>query len=598
MEHSSPVSKVVATATPTAWAQAYSAGKLHLVVNLEGESEESIASLGKDILERLQREFFALDEKNLSDLKKVIETVISEVKHTVTLSLVLTTIVEDVLYIVIYNSGSVLLKREGKIVVVGNGDAGKVSGFSGNLNPNDLVLVATEGLLKTVSSENIEKSLSAGTPHEVSESLAPFLHSSESGTEAGLVWSMIGSRKPLETTEEDTAHPNDTLELDDNPQEEKAQESSRMPAIKDLANKISIPSINLMSISRKQLITIAVIALVLILGGSILFESSHREDKKQSQEVQKIIDANKQKYDDAVSLMSLNKTLAIEELQDVKTNVESKKSQFPEGSNAAKTLDAFLSQVESALGGNVQTKSKITMLFDASKNSDIPTVSFITAKGGEIVVIGSKKGGLLNSDGTVASTFNGADNIEGLTADEKNVYVLTDGTVSKITKDKGAATTIIQKQPGPISIDTFAGNIYLLSSADKTVYKYVPTAFAKASYFASDTTLASPSSLTIDASIYVVSNGKILKFTRGAADNFSYTGGKLSPGSQIYTDIDYLNLYVLDPSNQKIIILDKSGNLVSNVNLKGMKNITSIAADEKIKKIYVVSDNKIYSIDY
>lgn len=600
MEHSSPVSKIVATATTSAWAQAYSAGKLHLVISLTGTSEEPIASIGKDTLEKLQREFFALDEKTLAHLKKAVGTVTQTIPEGFTTSLVLTTIVDEVLYIVIFNSGSVLLKRDNTTTIIGAGEAGEIVGFSGPLEPGDIVLVATAGLLETVSPENVAKSFETTSPHEVSENLAPFLHSSATGTEAGLVWNMIGTRKPIAAEEEpDAEHPNDTLDLEDThtQPDEKSAPSPMFAGALGLLKGIHLPSLK--HVSRKQLIIIAAVILVIILVGSIFYEKSTRDNKKQEQEVEAILAPNKQKYDDAIALMSLNKSLAVEELSEVKNDIESKKSQFPQDSNAAKTLDTFLAQVNSALGGDSQTgASQINVFFDATKNSDIPNVSQVTAKGGEIAIIGSTKGGFLQSDGTITSTFNGASSINGLTADEKNAFVLTAGTVEQITKSDGSADTIIEKQASPVSIDTFGGNIYLLSSTDKTIYKYRPSAFAKESYFTGDTKLENPTSFTIDSSVYVIDSGSIKKFTRGAADTFSYKGKSLSSGSKIYTDIDYLNLYVLDPTAKTATVLDKSGNVVTEVSLKGMKNSTSIAADEKAKKMYIVADNKVYSVDH
>jgi DNA-binding beta-propeller fold protein YncE len=92
--------------------------------------------------------------------------------------------------------------------------------------------------------------------------------------------------------------------------------------------------------------------------------------------------------------------------------------------------------------------------------------------------------------------------------------------------------------------------------------------------------------------------GSIKKYTRGKEDAFNYKGRVLPTNSSIYTDVDYTNLYVLDPEKKIVYVIDKSGNTVSNIPLSGMKNPKSIAADEKEKKIYIVSDNKVYSVDY
>lgn len=594
MEHSSPVAKVVATATSSSWAQAYSAGKLHLVISLCEEGKETIASLGKDTLERLQREFFALDEKNLETLKRAVETVVGELSKNVSLSLVLTTIVNSTLYIIIAHSGSVLLRRGGKTIIIATGEPNTTTGFSGIVEPEDIILVATEGLLTTVSSDEIEKSLSAGTPHNISESIAPFIHDNPTGKEAALIWSMIGERKVAE--EDEAAPDNDTLDLTNTEEKEKVVHIPKFHLV-GIIKKIKLPSLG--NFSKKQLIVICVLVLLVVLAIAIFLEKTGRENAHLNEQAQLILSENKQKYEDAIALMSLNKSLAIEELSEIKSNVESKISQFPPESNARKSLGVFLESVNKSLGEDASgRKSKINVFFDARKNTEIPNIVYITAKGGEIAVIGSSKGGLLTSDGSVVSTFNGAGSVYGITADEKNVYILTGETVERVTKSNGEIETIIEKQANPISIDTFGGNIYLLSKTDKTIYKYLPESFGKAAYFTGDTTIQNPSSLAIDASIYVIENGSIKKYTRGKEDSFSYKGKALSTNSRIYTDIDYANLYILDPEKKIVYVVDKNGNLVLNIPLSGMKAPKSIAADEKEKKIYVVSENKVYSVDY
>lgn len=592
MEHSSPASKIVATATDTAWAQAYSAGKLHIILSLEGQADTPLASLGKETIEKLQREFFALDEKNLKDLKTVVETVTKTVPENLTLSLIVTTLVQNTLYIVIAHSGSVILKRGDTLSIIGAGKKGELTGFSGNLLPDDLVLCATHALLTTISSDDLKLAFDQKTADALSENLAPLLHEHATGAEAGLTWKMIGlPQQHEETVEEKPQEDNDTLDLQEDGEKKPAFAFPHVPNI-----RTSIP---MNHFGKKQLIIAAIIVLLIVLGLGIFYEKSNRANSQLEKQADAVLSSNMQKYDDAIALQSLNQTLATEELQGIKEDVEKKAVNIPENSTAGKKIKEFLSKVNLALGGNATSpNSQIQVFFDASKNTEIPTVSAITAKGGSVAVIGSKKGGILSADGKVDSTFNGADSIHGITADEKNVYVLTGATVEQITKSNGNAATIIEKQASPISIDTFGGNIYLLSETDKTIYKYRPTSYDKENYFTKDTTLNTASSISIDASVYVVSEGKILKFTRGAADSFTYSGKPLSDKAQVYTDADYTNLYILDPVKKTATVLSKSGDIVKEVSLRGMKNITGIAADEKAKKMYVAADNKIYSIAY
>lgn len=587
------LAKIVATAKDSSWAQAYTAGKLYVVLSLDGESEPSVASLGKETLEKLQREFFALDEKTLEHIKLAVQTVWSSLPENVTSSILLGTYVEDTLYLVVAGTGTVFLKRAGAISVIGKGEDKEVVGFSGKVESSDIIIFATNGFLQTISFDTLSGAVDTDSPTEAAESIAPLLHENALGTEAALLMKVAMAQ------EEAIAE-----ELPDTIPQEVAPEPTpthalKLPSVSGLSSYIphNLPSFK--RLGKKQFLIIGVAVLVLLLLGTIFQEKMKRDSSKEQAVVEEILDPNKQKYEDAIGIMSLNKELAIEELSDAKAAVEKGKEKLPAGSAGAKELDAFLAQINQALEGKVVSgNTQIKMFFDASKDKELTTISAITAKGGEIIAVGSSKGGILTQEGSVDSTFEGVGTVKGITADEKNIFVLSGTNVSQIAKSNGSTDTIIEKQAGPLSIDTFGGNVYVLSGTDKTIYKYRPTNFDKENYFTSDTTIPSPSSFTIDSSVYVVSGSGIKKFIRGAEDSFSYKGPVLSSGSQIYTDIDYLNLYVLDPTKKMAYVIDKSGNKVSEINLKGMKNTTSIAADEKAKKMYIVADNKIYEASF
>jgi hypothetical protein len=93
--------------------------------------------------------------------------------------------------------------------------------------------------------------------------------------------------------------------------------------------------------------------------------------------------------------------------------------------------------------------------------------------------------------------------------------------------------------------------------------------------------------------------GKVRKFTRGTEDTFSISGltRDLSSDSQVFTSIDYANIYILDKSTSRIISISKSGEVKNQYVSKELANASSFAVDEEGKKIYVVISNKLYSFD-
>lgn len=575
----SPVSKFVATSTDTSWAQSYSAGKLNIVLSLEGNVEGvEITSLGKDTLEKLQREFFVIDQKNLESLKKLIGEVAKTVPSEITLSLVLATAVDDILYVVIAEPGYAVLKRGKTTSVIAQGKKGEILGFSGRLQPQDTILIGTADLFKTISPSDIGQALHLPTPDEVSENLAPYLHEKAKGTEAGIIWKVPG----LLIKEAET----ETQEIGQIEEKQKSYLSSFLTEV----------IAGILKMDRKYLIITAVVILVVFLIGSIFIEKNSRKQNEELKATQELIDQNKPKYEDSIALMSINKSLALDDLTDVKNAIEEGSKKFPANSAAGKKLQEFLNEINNALGGEGGT-SEISLFYNSS-DKGVKNVSAVSTKGKIISVVGDGKGGTVSSGGDIEETFDIGD-AKGLTVDKDNIFVLSEKKVLKISRGNFKTDSIIDTDNSPISVDTFGGNIYLLSKNDKTIYRYRPNNFSEEKYLSPDIELSNPSSMAIDSSVYVIDSGKIRKFTRGNEDNFSIKKeGNFSMSSKIFTDIDYANLYVVDPDKKAVYVINKTGNQLNEFSLKGLKELTSIAANEKDKKIYVAANGNIYSISF
>lgn len=585
--------KIVSSPTDTTWAQAYSAGKLYTVLSLEGSVESGLAALGKETIEKLQREFFALDNKSLTAIKKSVETVIADIPKDISYSFVLATVVDSVVYLVLAGLGHVVLKRGDKTSNIAAGEDGQVTTFSGKFEPQDIFLLETDSFLKTISMDKIKTGLEEKTPHEISENLALVMHEKSTGLEAGLVIHLGGHHtKALEEVADSheatdsLPENNDHLELDDSPKEKKkhALPVFNMPNISHLMPR---------KFSKKQLIAVMIVALLLILGSGIFIENNKRQETKYNAEVTSLLAQHNGRYEEAVAVMGLNKSLAVEELMTIKTALVTEQKNYPQGSAARLKLDDFLAKVNDALGGNVpNSNSPISVFFEPQE--DLKIVAFLTNKGGTLTSAGGTTAGSISNNGAIDKTYE-TNNAKGISASEDNIFIMTSNSVQKISKDTGKADDIFDVS-GAISMDTFGDNVYVLE--EKTINKYRPNAYTKEAYFTGEETLSDPSSIAIDSSIYVVDDSKIRKFTRGKEDSFSYSGPTLSNKSLAYTDEDYANLYVVDPTSKMAYVIDKSGNKVSEISLKGMRTITGIAANEKDKKIFIASDNKIYSINF
>jgi len=183
------LSKIVANSTDNSWSQAYSTLNLYVVIGIERneENEKGIGTHGKNILDKLQREFFAIDEKKLEDIKEAVENTVATIEKNIEFSIVLATITNNVLYIVIAGSGSVVIKRGDKIGVIADGVKKRVSSFSGRLENKDFIVFQTKGFEDKISHEKLTELFDNLKSFEIAENIAPLIHGNSKGTEAAII---------------------------------------------------------------------------------------------------------------------------------------------------------------------------------------------------------------------------------------------------------------------------------------------------------------------------------------------------------------------------------------------------------------------------
>lgn len=103
-------------------------------------------------------------------------------------------------------------------------------------------------------------------------------------------------------------------------------------------------------------------------------------------------------------------------------------------------------------------------------------------------------------------------------------------------------------------------------------------------------------SFAIDGDVYVLkNNGEIVSFLSGEKQDFTVKGldKSFAANSKIFTLLDYANLYILDSANERIVVLDKAGNVLNQLVCSDFKNAKDLFVNEDGNKGYVLSDNKV-----
>ncbi len=597
MAHKVRHAKIVATPTESTWSQAYSTLNLYIVLSIKGatEDEKNIVAEGKELFERMQREYFSLDEKNLKNIKQSVEDAIQaqEKKHEI--SVVLATITENVLYIIIAEKGQVILKRAGRMGSIAEGTPGEISAFSGELKNGDIIILETNDFSGKIPLDKLNEAIEGNEFDQISENIAPIIHAEAIGTEASII--LEYQTEETETTTEEVAS-SATLEEEIPEEETKEEIKEETEEIERPRDSFDTPPITPrksgLKLGSKKLIIIAIVILIAILVGSVFFENGRRETARREATLNEILGPAQKKFEEADALVSLNKTLALDEFNSLKEDLDSQQGTIKAGTAERKKLDEFIGKVESKIGelGSGSTLAGQKIIYDKSTN-------LVTFKDNQLVV--ADKDGkitLLDSNGSAKDDFETKNSSPvAITENETGtIYVMGESGITQSTKT-GTTTTSVKSSDaeGTIALDTFGSNLYGLT---KTMIDKYAGGTTQSDYL-KDEKLSDATSMAIDSSIFVIDDGSIRKFTKGAEDTFSVSGLKtLSNDAELFTSVDYDDLYVLDPGNSRIIAISKSdGSIKNQYASKDLSGATSFAVDETGKKIYVVISNKLYSFD-
>lgn len=148
----------------------------------------------------------------------------------------------------------------------------------------------------------------------------------------------------------------------------------------------------------------------------------------------------------------------------------------------------------------------------------------------------------------------------------------------------------------------YLGNIYSLEG--NKIVKYVPEGDAlTSSDWGTDEALAGAKDIDIAFSIYVLSqDNELLVYTQGEKASFSITGlpDPLSNVTALEVDNNYDYIYLADAGNNRVVVLNDSGEFVKQIKAsqnKDWPNIRDIGIDPSESTMFVLSGSKVFEVD-
>jgi hypothetical protein len=349
--------------------------------------------------------------------------------------------------------------------------------------------------------------------------------------------------------------------------------------------------------------------LILILGVSVLFTTWQQAKKARAAEFERLITTATQSLDEAEGLVGLSNERA-RELVDA-ANADLEKAQ--DLSADASRIDPLSARSASL----VNAIEKITPVGEENLKYDLN----LQAQGAQgLAVAGSGATTVYALEGTRGAVFSikfsgelpsaaalGEGKISGaeeLIAEGEYLYLRGTDQVYRI-KVKGA---IVDEPIGfdrvgkAIAIDTYLGNIYLLVPEEEQIYKFwnLPGGYAKAQNWIKEAVpMTGVVDMAIDGEVWLLdAAGQITRLAAG--EQVPFTVSNLSTPFKepikIFTQPGLKYLYILDRGENRIVVLEKSGNFLRQFKGDVLSGATDLWVSSNEKTLFVLVGAKIYQI--
>ncbi len=188
--------------------------------------------------------------------------------------------------------------------------------------------------------------------------------------------------------------------------------------------------------------------------------------------------------------------------------------------------------------------------------------------------------------------------------DDTTIFITGKTDIALYNKDSGTLSnkeiSTPNKESKLVDLTVYNTRIYSLDPTNNQIYKHnkTQTGFDQGTtWLKEDIDISDGVSITIDGDIFVLKrNGQIIKLESGRPVNFEIKGldPSLDQPSIIWTYNDIEHLYILEPTNKRVIILDKTGKLINQYTSLDWQNPTGMVVDEEKGIIYVLDSNKLY----
>lgn len=584
-----------------------------LTLTLE-EDELQITALGKEILLRLQEEYYG--EIQAPVLEKLVEAT-KKVKEEFSLegqSLEMITVVllGKALYLVNWSNGEIWLKRQSQLGrVLGGGETLKSA--SGFLEEGDLLIVGTETFFSIVGEGVLRPALEANEVGEMVESLLPLVHSKESATRAA---ALVGKVEKSVAQEEEQEVVEEVKVADLPPSDQKetplSPKKNWLGLVKARLPKVTFPPVpkgRLEDYKKKRMFFAIACILMILLSASIFFGGQKRQQSQLAQKYEK-------DYQETLSLLDQGQA-------SLSYNPGQSKELFLQAKSKFEGIKSLNAQPERTEELETKVVAALSQVFKEYKADEVPVFLDLTLVAGDargdklsltdttLLILDQTKDRVLSVDlGRKSSeVLAGGDTFTQakiLTSSKKTLYVLDENGISQLKIKSKKLQKVLGKDEGwgqILQAKVFNDNLYLLDPGKEEIWRYsisTESLGTRQKWLKEPLNISSAVSFSIDGAVWLLTkDGKILKFAQGAPSTFSMTGlaKELLNPTTLYTDEALERLYILDKGNRRLVALAKSGEYKSEYLWDGLVSVDDFVIIEGGKKALLLGGSKIFSMD-
>lgn len=590
----SALGSVVGLSDDFHWGQVFLSPAAYGVVEIDDPSGNA-RDWGVKVLTALSR--LAVDPPG--SLKKVREIAIKSMEEVV-VSLVLLVPVGDVIYMVLLGEGAVHLKRGDRLSTLMN----KPGAISGQVQKGDCLMLVTKSVLQALSYEELLGVYDHLDAPAVAEQMTLLLHTHDGDKQAiGGGSALIFQVKGLISAEEE--EPIFQIRAEMPP--------SHLP-INHRERIVHAVRHHVRGFFARPMLPITAILAVFFFV-SVVFGVVRQWGQKRNSDISRILVSSQHAFEEGVALLPLNSVKGRERL----TFARDQLSPLIAGISPSSTEGKAVLQLSKDIVTQLTIASQVyrvepELYYDLSLLKSGAAIGAIGQDGDTV--------GLLDVGGLTVVAFTlssknaqitaGGEGYSGarlITIHGGSIYVLVENGINKTTvSEKKTTSNIIKKDSvwGEIrSMEYYGGNLYLLDTAKSRIWKYVVTerGFSETREYLNPDTLPDFSlgtGMVIDGGVWVgTRDGRILRFSQGREQTFVPRGVEPVLGKTLVvtTTEENKNLYILDTDNKRVVVLDKDGVYLAQYVWAGPLTPTNLIASEKIKKIILLVDGKLYSIE-